>query len=166
MKLNWKSIFGAKKSTSKEDFDETYYDRNVEFYYSNLINSLVLFSFTTKELEKLAGPLFNPMSELETEIDYAFLPVCFETIFRNDRIDSSLKSELLDFKKKTDDIPAEVWDWEFIDTHELWVEARKDANDLLNKLGIKGREYNDEYETIYDNEGNVIKKGKTVANKT
>ena len=85
--MNWKSIFGNKKKSSSDlkskEFNDEYYDKCVDFYYTNLINSLILFTLTTNELEKLAGPAFNPISELESEIDYAYTPVCFETIFRN-----------------------------------------------------------------------------------
>jgi hypothetical protein len=163
MKLNWKSIFGSKKSSSElksEEFNDEYYDKHVDFYYSNLINSLILFTFKTDKLEELAGPVFNPMAELGTEIDYAFTPVCFETIFRNGLIDESYKSELLSFKKKTDEIPVENWEWEFIDNHVTWIEIRKEANELLDKLGVSSREYSEDYTTVYDNKGNVIKKGK------
>jgi hypothetical protein len=115
---------------------------------------------TTKELEKLAGPVFDPMFELEAEIDYAFTPVCFESIFRNDLIDNSLKIELLTFKKETDDIPNDIWDWEFIDSHTTWISVRQKANNLLDKLGVTSRTYNDDFTSIYDNVGNIIKKGK------
>jgi len=163
MKINLKSIFSRKLTStdnSSVDKEEIEYDKYVDFYYTNLINSLILFSLTSNELEKLAGPVFNPMTELESEIDYAFMPVCFDTIFRKDLIDKSFKDELLQFKKWTDDIPSEIWDWEFIDNNEIWVTTRQKANALLDKLGITSRTYNDDNTTIYDNEGNVIKKGK------
>ena len=164
LKMNWKSIFGNKKKSSSDlkskEFNDEYYDKCVDFYYTNLINSLILFTLTTNELEKLAGPAFNPISELESEIDYAYTPVCFETIFRNGIIHDSFRNELISFKKKTDDIPADIWDWEFIDNNDRWIEIRKEANELLDKLGISSREYNDDYTTVYDNEGNIIKKGK------
>lgn len=163
MKINLKSIFNRKPTStdnSSVDKEEIEYDKYVDFYYTNLINSLILFSLTSKELEKLAGPVFNPMTELELEIDYAFTTVCFDTIFRKDLIDKSFKYDLLEFKKWTDDIPSEIWDWEFIDNHETWVTTRQKANALLDKLGVTSRTYNDDYTTIYDNAGNVIKKGK------
>jgi hypothetical protein len=163
VKLNWKSIFGSKNSFSElksEEFNDEYYDKHVDYYYTNLINSLILFTLKTDELEKLAGPVFNPMAELETEIDYAFTPVCFETIFRCGVIDKSLRNELISFKKKTDEIPKEIWDWEFIDNHDSWIEIRKEANDILDKIGVSSREYSEDYTTVYDNKGNIIKKGK------
>ncbi|WKW45480.1 hypothetical protein P3875_06725 [Myroides sp. JBRI-B21084] len=158
-----KSIFGIKPTSTDNlsvDNEAIEYDKHVDFYYSNLINSIILFSLTSKDLEELAGPVFNPMTELESEIDYAFTPVCFDTIFRNGLIDKSFKDELLQFKKWTDDISSEIWDWEFIDNHEAWVATRLKANALLDKLGVTSRTYNDDYTTIYDNEGNIIKKGK------
>jgi hypothetical protein len=163
MKINLKSIFGLKSTSADKlsvDKDEFEYDKHVNFYYVNLINSLILFSLTSEELDKLVGPIFNPMTELEMEIDYAFTPVCFETIFRNSLIDNSFKSELLSFKKWTDDIPSEIWDWKFIGNHKIWVTTRQKANALLDKLDVTSRTYNDEYKTIYDNEGtyNIIKR--------
>ena len=130
------------------DKEELEYDKYSDFYYTNLINSLVLFSLTTKELDKLAEPLFNPLTELESEIDAAFIPVCFETIFRNALIDISMKNELLTFKNDTDAIPAEIWDWEFIDNHETWIAIRQKANNLLDKLGVITRTYNFDYTNI------------------
>jgi hypothetical protein len=136
------------------------YDKYVDFYYTNLINSIVLFSLTKDKLKELAAPTFDPLFELESEIDYAFTPVCFETIFRNNRIEDSLKPEILDFKKQTDDIPNEVWDWDFIESHPSWIHIRQQANTLLDKLGVKQRTYNEDYTTVYDNEGSILKKGK------
>lgn len=165
MKINLKSIFGIKQTSadkSSADKEEIEYDKHVDFYYTNFINSLILFSLKSKELEKLDGPVFNPMTEIETEIDYAFTPVCFDTIFRNGLVDNSLKSELLAFKKWTEDIPSEIWDLEFIDYHETWVTTRLKANALLDKLGVTSRTYNDDFTMIYDNEGNIIKKGKKI----
>lgn len=145
---------------STENNDELEYDKHADFYYTNLINSLVLFSMQTTELEALEGPLFDPLFELESEIDYAFTPVCFETIFRNGLIDIVYKNELMAFKKETDNIPKEIWDWEFINVNNQWIEVREKANVLLNKLGVKSRKFNDDFLTIYDNYGNKIKKAK------
>jgi len=140
----------TKSSVDKEEIE---YDKHVDFFYINLINSLILFSLTSKELEKLAGPVFNPMSELESEIDYAFTPVCFDTIFRKGVIDKSFQEELLLFKKSVDNIPSEIWDWEFIENHEVWITVRQKANSLLDKLGVTNRTYIDNYTIINVNEG-------------
>lgn len=163
MKINLKSIFGTNPTltdNSSVDKEEIEFDKHVDFYYTNLINSLILFSLTSKELDNLAGPLFNPMTELESEIDYAFTAVCFNTIFRKGLIDKSFRYKLLQFKKLTDDIPSEIWDWEFIDNHGTWIATRLKANALLDKLGVTSRAYNDDYSTIYDSVGNVVKKRK------
>jgi hypothetical protein len=93
MNINLKSIFGIMRpQTNNSSFNkgELEYDKHSDFYYSNLINAIILFSITSTELEILAEPTFNPIFELETEIDYALTPVCFETIFRNGFIDKSL----------------------------------------------------------------------------
>ncbi|MEG0915405.1 MAG: hypothetical protein RSF68_00160 [Myroides sp.] len=162
MKINLKGIFGTIFTSTEPlvNIKETEYDKHVDFYYNNLINSLILFTLNEKELENLAGPVFNPMTELESEIDYAFTPVCFETLFRNARVADSLKEELLSFRKWTDEIPSEIWDWDFIDTNEIWITTRLKANLLLDKLNIKSRTYNDDFTTIYDEKGNIVKKAK------
>ena len=140
--------------------DKIEYDKHVSFYWSNLINALKLFSYSKSDLEELIAPAFDPIFELESEIDYAFTPVCFETIFRNNRINERFKEELLDFKKQTDEIPGEIWDWEFLDKEKQWIEVRKKANELLDKMGIADRKYSEDYTTVYDEYGNIIKQGK------
>ncbi|MCL3781316.1 hypothetical protein EMN47_13075 [Prolixibacteraceae bacterium JC049] len=103
--------------------EENEYDKHVDFYWSNLLNSLKLFSYSRIELEQLVAPTFDP-------------------IFRNNLIDKSLRKELLDFKVQTDQIPSEIWDWDYIEQESQWIEVRKKANNLLNKLGITDRKYN------------------------
>ncbi|VXB62377.1 hypothetical protein [Chryseobacterium sp. 8AT] len=100
--------------------------------------------------------LIDPLTELFEELDYAFLPVLFETVFRNKLLDESFKEELLLFKKKVDDIPVELWDWELLDTNETWIKIRIDAENILNKLNIKTRIYNTDYTTIISNTGKKI----------
>ncbi|MBP2616178.1 hypothetical protein [Chryseobacterium jejuense] len=124
------------------------YDERVDFFYTNIINALILFTYNVEELNKMTPILIDPLTELYEELDYAFLPVLFETVFRNKLIEASLKEELLLFKKKIDDTPNEIWDWEFLDAHEFWKNIRLDAEKLLHKMNIETREYNAEYTTI------------------
>lgn len=139
--------------------EELEYDKSVDFYYTNLINSLILFAMPAEELDKLSGPAFDPMFELEMEIDYAFTPVCFETLFRNRYIDISFKDELIAFKKETDNMPLDIWCWEHLEAYEQWTALRYKANQLLDKLGVKSRMYDGDFVTIIDNKGQIIKKG-------
>jgi len=163
MKINLKSIFGI-KPTSKDklsvDKDEIEYGRQVDFYYINIINSIILYTYDSAKLDNMAPILIDPLAELYEELEYAFTPVCFETVFRAGIIDNSLKSELLTFKTEVDEIPKDIWDWEFIDNHATWIAIRLKSNVLLDKLGVTSRTYIDDFTTIYDNEGNIIKKGK------
>lgn len=163
MKINLKSIFGVKQTStdkSSVDKEEIEYDKHVDFYYTNIINSIILYTYDVIKLEEMAPILIDPLTELYEELEYAFTPLCFETVFRLGFIDKTIKNELLDFKKEVDNIPTEIWDWDFIDTHETWITIRQRANELLDKLGVTGRTYNDEYTTIYNNEGKIIRKGK------
>lgn len=136
-----------------EDFN---YDKYVDFYYSNLINSLVLLSLSARELEKLASPSFDPIDELYEEAQYAFTPVCFETIFRTNKVDPSFKDSLLKIKIELDAIPSEIWNYENMDNHEAWISTRKNANALLGKLGISHRKYTTDFITVYDKNGKGI----------
>jgi len=163
MKINLKTIFGSKPTSSEklsDDKEEVEYDKYVDFYYTNIINSIILYTFDSAKLDEMASILIDPLTELYEELEYAFTPVCFETVFRLELIENSLKNELLTFKKEVDEISTEIWDYEFIDNHETWIAIRQKANLLLDKLGVTSRTYNDDFTTIYDNEGNIIKKGK------
>jgi len=149
MKINLKSLFQFKKKPVKESMSEADYDQYVDFYYTCLINAIILFSLNVSQLEELAESAFDPLFELECEIDYAFTPVIFDTVFRTKRIDAVLREELLDFKKQVDEIPSELWEWEYLGTHQVWNEARVNANLLLDILEIVNRSYNSEHVTIH-----------------
>ncbi len=144
----------------ENDKNNIEYDKHVDFYYTNIVNSIILFTYDSAKLDEMAPILIDPLTELYEELEYAYTPVCFETVFRVGLIEDSLKNELLTFKKEVDDIPTEIWDWEFIDNHETWKTIRKHANELLTKIGVTTRTYNDDYTTIYDSKGNTIRKGK------
>jgi len=121
------------------------YDQHVDFFYTNLINALILYTYEEKELHNMAPILFDPLTELYEELDYAFTTILFETVFKNKLIDAQFKDNLLEFKAKVDNIPNEIWDWKFLDNHEVWLGIRSEANELLNKLEIKSRTYNTDY---------------------
>lgn len=149
------------KTNASDDFELTpeeltEYDKHVDFYYTNIINSLILYTYNTEGLDKMTPILIDPLTELYEELDYAFLPVLFETVFRNGLIDMSLKEELLLFKKKVDDAPNEIWDWNVLDIHEFWKNVKIDAEKLLHKMNIETREYNTDYTTIIPIENNAI----------
>lgn len=168
MKFNFNSFFKSRQDKEippiTEDDDDLgftkieleEYDKNVKFYYTNILNSLILYTYNVEKLDKMTPILIDPLTELYEELDYAFLPVLFETVFRNKLLDESFKEELLLFKKKVDDIPVELWDWELLDTNEIWIKIRIDAENILNKLNIKTRIYNTDYTTIISNTGKKI----------
>lgn len=145
--------FGFTKSELLE------YDKNVDFYYTNLINSIVLFTYNSVELEKMSPKLIDPLTELYEELDYAFLPVCFETVFRNGKINTEYKEQLLNFKKQVEEIPNEIWDYEFIDKHEIWKEVKKSAEKILNNIGIEHRIFDGKHHKVISENGNVVYQG-------
>jgi len=135
------------------------YDKSVGFYYTNLINSLILYTYNEKQLDKMAPILIDPLTELYEELDYAFTPVLFETVFRNKLIDNQFKNELHKFKTMVNEIPNEIWDWKYLDKHETWVKIRSEADKLLNNIGIETRDYNNDYTKVVSNTGEVLFKG-------
>ncbi len=133
------------------------YDKYVKFYYTNIINSLILYTYKSAELDGMAYILVDPLAELYEELEYAYTPVCFETVFRNDLISLILKQELLTFKTKVNQIPAEIWEWEYLDEHPTWVQIRVDAEEILGKMGITYRMYDDSFTTIISSTGKQIR---------
>ena len=144
------------ESQDFETFELEEYDQHVKFYYTNIINSLILFTYNSAELDKMEPILIDPLTELYQELDYAFTPVLFETVFRNNFIDASLKLDLLIFRTRVEKIPSEIWDWNFLDTHEDWKSIRLEAKNLLSKLNIKSREYNTDFTTIISRDGETL----------
>ncbi|RBW62484.1 hypothetical protein DS884_02465 [Tenacibaculum sp. E3R01] len=141
------------------------YDKNVNFYYTNLINSLILYTYNEKELDKMAPILIDPLTELYEELDYAFTPILFKTVLKNNLIDNQLKDILLEFKTKVDNIPNEIWDWKFLDNNEIWLSIRREACQILNKLEVKSRTYNTDYTKTISNKGEIIFKGHKIKNR-
>ncbi|MFC6269165.1 hypothetical protein [Frigoriflavimonas asaccharolytica] len=138
-------LYHSKRKYSKNFKDEFDYDKNVDFYYHNLINSLILFTYTSEELQQLEPILIDPISELYEEIDYAFIPNLFESVFRNGLIEQKNKNSLINFKTKIDEIPNEYWNYKSMDTIPIWKEINLEANNLLNNINCKQRIYEDKY---------------------
>ena len=160
MKFNFSNLFKINVEKESLDNDEQVdslgftkteleeYDKNVNFYYTNIVNSLILYTYNVEQLYEMAPILIDPLTELYEELDYAFLPILFETVFRNKLINENYKEELLNFKVEVDQIPVELWDWEILDTNEVWYKIRIDAENLLDKLNIKTRIFNTDFTTI------------------
>lgn len=125
-------------------------EQQAEFYFSCLCNALVLFAASPDYLFSLAGPVFNPVTELESEFDYAFRGVIFEQNFENGKVPESLRNDLLLFKQKVDAIPNEIWTEDEIETHAIWQAMRIEADDLLKKLGITRRNFNFDFTNIIE----------------
>lgn len=140
--------------------DLLHYDEHLDFYYSNLINSLILFTYSSEELQKMEPILFDPLTELYEELDYAFIPVLFETIFRNNIINNKHKEELLDFRKQVEEIPNEIWDYPYIGVHPKWKDIQIFAENILHQLNIETRIFNTQFHTVLSKEGKTIFKGK------
>ena len=124
-------------SVSKKKYGE----KESKHFYKCIINSLILFASDKNYFESLIGPTFSPMFELETEFDYAFLPVVFENGTKYAGINTDLKNRLLNFKKSVELIPNDLWNWENIFTEEVWIDIRNQSNKLLDDLGVDNRKF-------------------------
>ena len=118
------------------------------YQYSCVYNSLVLFANSVDYLKGLAAPAFDPLMELESEYDIGFTDFTLEENFANGTIKENLKQDLLDFRKSVKDVPSKLWNFEDLETHEIWKNIRTQANSLLTKMGEKRREYDDGFTTI------------------
>jgi len=120
---------------------KTYSENEKNHFFKSIINCLVLFASDKPYIESLIGPTFSPIFELETEFDYAFLPVVFENGIKYGKVNPKLESKILKFKEKVENIPSKSWEWEKIFVDKLWIELRIIANEILDDLGIVNKEF-------------------------
>lgn len=121
--------------------DKEYSTKEKNHFYNCLLNSLVLFACEKEYFESLIGPTFAPLFELETEFDYAFMPVVFNNGCEFGNIKQNLRSRLMDFKKGVDKLPSEIWDWEQLYVNEEWIRIRQESKKLLKELGEENRKF-------------------------
>lgn len=110
-------------------------------FYNCLLNSLVLFSCEKEYFESLISPTFAPLFELETEIDYAFMPVVFNNGCDFGNIKQNLKSRLIEFKQEVDKLPDKIWEWEELYENKEWIKIRQESKKLLVELGEENRKF-------------------------
>lgn len=110
--------------------------------YGYLYDSLILFSLDYDSLIKMGGPLFNPLGELISCWDYAFDSI-YEDILATRKIkDSGVTDQLNKFNEKLVSSPDSLWTYEELKDNPFWDGIRKDADDILNKLGeTKNRQF-------------------------
>ena len=118
-----------------------------QFHYSCLYNALVLFAATPEYLESLAGPVFDPLTEIESDFEYAFGDYIFEQNFKNNFVKEEMRIPLLQFKDQVDALPSNLWTWESLKTDSEWISLRKSADEVLNRIGDKRREYDFSFTT-------------------
>ena len=122
---------------------------NPEFCYSCLTNSLVLFAANEEYLNSLSQPAFDPLFEIESEFDYAFLPVIFQGAIDFKQLDEQLISELLNFKGLVNNLSDDIWDWDQLFTNSNWIELRTRASELLDRLEITDKVYDYRFTNIH-----------------
>lgn len=122
--------------------------QQVEYYYSCVFNSLVLFAMSFDDLMKMKSPAFSPMFELETEYDDGFNDYVLNQNFENKKINPALKPNIDSFKLKVENLKKGFWKLEFVKSHPQWEEIRMVANNLLNKMGEKRRNYDSGFTAI------------------
>lgn len=135
-------------------------NRDAEIFYTNLTNTLSMFAKTAVDLKKMSAPLFDPLEEIQVELDYAFSPFCLQILFKELITNLDLQNDLQSFKSEATMLTPDLWDWNHIESHPAWNALRMNANALLDKLGVESRDYNDDFSISFDSDGQVIKKGK------
>ncbi len=113
------------------------------FFYSCLLDSLVLFSSEKEYFESVISPIFKPIFELDTEFSYAFLPIVFENACDYGEINEDTKSRLQKFKEAVENLPSEIWRWEALYANNEWLKIRKESISLLEELGEEHRKFED-----------------------
>lgn len=107
-----------------------------------------MFTDDEQELGAITYVLIDPLTEMYEELDYAFTPILFDTVFRNSLIDVKLRETLLNFKKDIAETPAEIWDMGLLDSNNTWLGIRANANKILNDLGVQHRKFNSTYHNV------------------
>ena len=100
------------------------------------------------DLMKMKSPAFSPMFELETEYDDGFNDYVLNQNFENKKINPALKPNIDSFKLKVENLKKGFWKLEFVKSHPQWEEIRMVANNLLNKMGEKRRNYDSGFTAI------------------
>ncbi|HRI00309.1 MAG TPA: hypothetical protein PK006_04580 [Saprospiraceae bacterium] len=139
-----------------------YSKRDGDIFYTNLLNTLILFSKNKEELQKITKPAFDPLYEMRDGLEYSFSLDCFETIFHYQFIEESLRDELVLFFIEANNLSPDHWKWELIETGELWSKVRAKAELLLQKMNIMSRKYIEDYTISFDEDGNLTNKGKKI----
>lgn len=140
----------------QEEFTQHYYVGNSHHYYNNLLNALILYTLSVEELKALALVLINPIDEKFDELNYAFTPVCFDTLFRTKIIKEENRLELLDFYSEVNSLSKNKWNYEAMSTDPIWNNVRIRADEILRKLGVDSRIYDTSKTIIFDEKGKVI----------
>ncbi len=122
--------------------DKVYSLEEKKFFYNCLLDSLVLFACEKDYFESLISPVFAPLFELETEFDYAFMPVVFDNGCEFGEISRSLKIKLIGFKTKVKELPKVLWKWEELYSNKKWLKIREESNNILKELGEEKRKFN------------------------
>jgi hypothetical protein len=121
--------------------NKVYITKEKQFFYNGLLDSLALFSCEKDYFESLISPTFSPLFELETEFDYAFMPIVFKNSCEFGKINQTLKVRLVDFQKRVNELPKELWEWEELYSNKKWLEIRQESKNILKKLGEENRKF-------------------------
>ena len=114
----------------------------------DLYNCLFILSSDSKELEKLASPIFEPFDELELAMINGLKDSSLNLFLEYDWIDKSTKDELVKFRDFVNKINAELWNFDDFASHEDWSFAKKWALYFLNMLGEERRGWDSTGESI------------------
>lgn len=124
-------------------------EQQIEFHFSNIYNSLILFANSTEYLKSLENETFDPLFELEDEFQIGFSEFSLNINLENKKINQEQLEKLLIFKSKVEKLPTCDWTFESIEKSTEWKEIKSDANNLLDLLRVKTRVYNSAFTSIH-----------------
>ncbi len=123
------------------DTDRIYTIKEKNHFYNRLLNCFVLYACEEKYFKSFIDLEFQPIFELQSELEYAFMPVVFDTSIRFKNINAKMVDRLIKFKETVEALPEELWEWSELYTRQEWIDIRKEAKDILSTFGEANRKF-------------------------
>lgn len=67
----------------------------------------------------------------------------------------------MNFRNQVEEIPNEIWDYEFIGKDEKWLKIKSKSEEILKKIGVKSRDFKGKYHKVIGNGGIIYQEPDT-----
>lgn len=122
--------------------------RKEDSIWVNLYNCLYILSSNFCEIEYLNSPIFEVFDELETALYMGLKEDSLNQFLSEKWIDLELKEELNNLRNFVDNIEPKLWNSDKFDSHEDWKLVKKWSSNLLSRLSMKKKGWNNTGEII------------------